>query len=50
MKTKVNFIVKTHDAKAGDITKALKESGVEVLSVTKLYSEDVKEEKAAGSK
>ena len=50
MKTKVNFIVKTYDAKAGDITKALKGAGVEVLSVTKLYSEDVKEEKAGDSK
>lgn len=50
MKTKVNFIVKTHDAKAGDITRVLKEAGVEVLSVTKLYSEDVKEEKAGASK
>ena len=50
MKTKVNFIVKTYNAKAGDVTKALKEAGVEVLSVTKVYSEDTKEEEAGASK
>ena len=50
MKSKVNFIVKTFDAKAGDVTKALKDAGVEVVSVTKVYSEDKEEEKAEGAK
>lgn len=50
MKTKVNFIVKTFDTKAGDVTKALKDAGVEVVSVTKVYSEDTEEEKAEGAK
>jgi len=39
MTEKNNFIVKTHDAKAGDITKALKAAGVNVVSVALVYSE-----------
>ena len=39
MTEKNNFIVKTHDAKAGDITKALKAAGVDVVSVALVYSE-----------
>jgi hypothetical protein len=41
MTEKNNFIVKTHDAKAGDITKALKAAGVDVVSVALVHSETV---------
>ena len=41
MTEKNNFIVKTHDAKAGDITKALKAVGVNVVSVALVHSETV---------
>ena len=44
MTEKNNFIVKTHDAKAGDITKALKAAGVDVVSVAQVYSETVETE------
>ena len=39
MTEKNNFIVKTHDAKAGDITKALKAAGVDVVSVALVHTE-----------
>ncbi|MBN1882553.1 MAG: hypothetical protein JW885_10305 [Deltaproteobacteria bacterium] len=39
MTEKNNFIVKTNDAKAGDITKALKAAGVDVVSVALVHSE-----------
>jgi len=41
MTEKNNFIVKTHDAKPGEITKALKAAGVDVVSVALVYSETV---------
>ena len=41
MTEKNNFIVKTNDAKAGDITKALEAAGVDVVSVAQVYSETV---------
>ncbi len=41
---KMNYIVKTKDAKAGDITKALKNAKIDVESVALVYSEDVAEE------
>ena len=44
MGEKVNFIVKTKDTKAGEITKALKAAGIEVESVAKVYSEKIEEE------
>ena len=47
---KVNFIVKTKDAKAGEITKALKAAKIDVESVTMLYSEEVADEKVEESK
>lgn len=47
---KVNFIVKTKDAKAGDITKALKDAKIDVLSVALVYTEDAADDKAESSK
>lgn len=41
MTEKNNFIVKTNDAKAGDITKALKAAGVDVVSVALVYTETI---------
>lgn len=39
----VNYIVKTYDTKAGDITAALKAAGIAVQSVAQVYSEEVTE-------
>jgi hypothetical protein len=47
---KVNFIVKTKDAKAGEITKALKAAKIDVESVTMLYSEETTVEISEDSK
>jgi|GEM_PF-2735595 len=44
MTEKNNFIVKTHNAKAGEITKALKAAGVDVVSVALVYNETVDSE------
>lgn len=44
---KMNYIVKTKDAKVGDITKALKAAKIEVESVALVYSEEVSEEATA---
>jgi hypothetical protein len=38
---KVNYILKTYDTKAGDITGALKAAGINVQSVTQIYAEEV---------
>ncbi|MBN1572931.1 MAG: hypothetical protein JW984_07030 [Deltaproteobacteria bacterium] len=46
---KVNFIVKTKDAKAGDITKALKDVKIDVLSVALVYTEDVADDEVESS-
>ena len=40
----VNFIVKTKDAKESDIKKALKEAGIEVISVATVHKEELKDE------
>ena len=40
----INFIVKTKDAKESDIKKALKEAGIEVISVATVYKEELKED------
>ncbi len=45
MSNLVNFIVKTKDAKESDIKKALKEAGIEVISVATVYKETVEDEK-----
>jgi hypothetical protein len=37
---KVNYIVKTYDTKAGDITGALKAAGINVESVAQIYTEE----------
>jgi hypothetical protein len=50
MKKKVNFIVKTYDAKVGEINKALKAAGIEVESVAQLYAEEGEEKKEKKSK
>ena len=44
MSNLVNFIVKTKDAKESEIKKALKEAGIEVISVATVYKEELKEE------
>jgi hypothetical protein len=35
----VNFIVKTKDAKESEIKKALKDAGIEVISIATVYKE-----------
>ncbi len=35
-----NYMLKVVDAKKADIRKALKEAGIEVRSITEIYSED----------
>jgi hypothetical protein len=37
----VNYILKTYDTKAGDITAALKAAGIAVQSVAQVYTEEV---------
>ena len=37
----VNFIVKTKNCKESEIKKALKEAGIEVISVATVYKEKV---------
>ncbi len=39
----VNYILKTYDTKAGDITGALKAAGINVKSVAQVYTEEVAE-------
>ncbi|MCD6327638.1 hypothetical protein J7M28_08805 [bacterium] len=39
MSAKVNFILKTTDAKAGQVKKALTEAGIEVRAVVEVYRE-----------
>ena len=43
MSNLVNFIVKTKDAKESDIKKALKEAGINVISVATIYKEEINE-------
>ena len=42
MKNKVNFIIKTYDAKEREIKKALKDAGIEVRSIGEIYREEEK--------
>jgi len=37
---KANFMLKVEDAKGADITKALKEAGINVRSIQELHKED----------
>jgi hypothetical protein len=39
-----NFILKVVDAKLAEIKKALKSQGLEVLALTEIYSENLKQE------
>ena len=41
----VNFIVKTKNCKESDIKKALKEAGIELISVATVYKDKVEESK-----
>ena len=41
MSTLINFIVKTKNAKESEVRKALKEAGIEILSIATVYKEDV---------
>jgi len=43
MSNLVNFIVKTKDTKESEIKKALKEAGINVISVATIYKEEIKE-------
>ena len=42
----VNFIVKTKDCKESEIKKALKDAGIDVISVATIYKEKADNEKA----
>ncbi len=44
MSNLVNFIVKTKNCKESEIKKALKEAGIEVISVATVHKETVKED------
>ncbi len=46
----VNYILKTYDTKAGDITAALKAAGIAVQSVAQVYTEEVSEAAPAENK
>lgn len=37
---KVNFVVKTNDAKAGQVKKVLTEAGIQVRAVVEVYREE----------
>ena len=41
----VNFIVKTKNCKETDIKKALKEAGIDLISVATIYKDKVEEDK-----
>ena len=41
----VNFIVKTKNCKESDIKKALKDAGIELISVATVYKDKVEESK-----
>ena len=41
----VNFIVKTKNCKESDIKKALKEAGIDLISVATVYKDKVEETK-----
>lgn len=43
-----NFILKVVDAKKADIRKALKDAGIEVRSISEVFSEDVEGTKKEG--
>ncbi len=40
MATKSNFILKVQDAKLADVQKALKDAGINVLSVMEIHREE----------
>ncbi len=40
MPAKVNFVVKTNDAKAGQVKKVLTEAGIQVRAVVEVYREE----------
>jgi len=41
MATKHNFMLKVIDSKMGDVRKALKEAGINVVSIVEVYKEDI---------
>ncbi|MDH5526961.1 MAG: hypothetical protein OEY97_06580 [Nitrospirota bacterium] len=43
MPTQINYVLKVHDAKLGQVKKALTDAGIDVVSLVEVY----KEEKAA---
>lgn len=43
-----NYILKVTDAKKTEIKKALSDAGINVRSITEIYSEDVTEERGRG--
>ncbi len=43
MSSIVNFIVKTKNAKESEVRKALKEAGIDVISVATVYKEELNE-------
>jgi hypothetical protein len=45
MNSLVNFMVKVKNCKESDVKKALKEAGIEVISVATVYKESIKEKK-----
>ena len=48
MPAKVNFVVKTNDAKAGQVKKALTEAGIQVRAVVEVYREEEPEKSVDG--
>ena len=49
MPVKVNFVVKTNDAKAIQVKKALTEAGIQVRAVVEVYREEAPKEGAEGA-
>ena len=49
LSVKVNFVVKTNDAKAIQVKKALTEAGIQVRAVVEVYREEAPEEGAEGA-
>lgn len=41
MATKHNFMLKVIDSKMGDVRKALKDAGINVVSIVEVYKEDI---------
>lgn len=47
MTTKRNLMLKVVDARPADVKKALKDSGIEVVSIVEVHKEEVPEQAAA---